>query len=295
MCKNKMKKGNVMAKHKKTALSKNKLRFKAPKLTPSKEKELFAVINSDNSIVKEKDDAKKTLCESLLPLVFSLASDYAARCPYMDKNDLIGEGTAGALEAIRHFDTNMNTRLASYSYKFIKHSITDACNTYSSALRPSTARRRRIKQLQAEINKFELEHGRKATDQELHQITGFSNKYIQNNRDGVITVVSLDGNLNPQENSTTILERYENDENGYDFREEIYRKENHKFLHESLAKLDARTQKVIVMRFGFDGKDPMTLQDTSKKLQLSIETVRRIVSAGLIQLHIMICNPHTVA
>lgn len=284
-----------MAKHKKSALSKNKLRFKAPKLTPTKEKELFAVINSDTSIVKEKDDAKKTLCESLLPLVFSLASDYATRCPYLDKNDLIGEGTQGALEAIRRFDTNMNTRLASYSYKFIKHSITDACNTYSSALRPSPARRRRIKQLQAEINRFELEHGRKATDQEIHQITGFSNKYIQNNRNGVITVVSLDANLNPQENSASFLETYENDENGCDFREEIYRKEKHKFLRESLAKLDARTQEAIVVRFGFDGKGHKTLKDTSEKLHLSIETVRRIVAAGIVKLQIMLCNPHTVA
>ncbi len=284
-----------MAKHKKTALSKNKLRFKAPKLTPSREKELIAVINSDASILKEKEDATRTLCESLLPLVFSLAIDYAARCPYMDKNDLIGEGTQGALEAIRHFNPQKDTRLASYSYQFIKHSITDACNTYSTAFRPSAARRRRIKQLQAENNKFELEHGRKATDQELHQITGFSNKYIQANRNGVITVRSLDENLNSQENSTTILEKYENDEYGCDFREEIFRKEYLNFLYDSLSKLDDRTKDAIVMRFGLDGKEPQTLKDMGEKLHLSIETVRRIVAAGLVQLQIMICNPNTVA
>ena len=266
-----------MAKHKKTALSKNKMRFKALKLTPSKEKELFAVINSDASTVKDKDDATRTLCESILPLVHSLAFYYVTLCPYMDINDLIGEGTQGALKAIKHFDPQKEVRLVSYARKDITGSITDACNRFSSAFRPSKSRRRRIKQLQNESKNFELEHGRKATDQELHQITGFSNKYIQDNRNGVITVRSLDEKINSR-NSTTILEKYENDECGCDFREEIYRKEIMRFLYDSL-----------------DGKDPQTLKDMGEKLHLSIETVRRIVTTGLVQLQIMLCNPNTVA
>ncbi len=45
-----------------------------------------------------------------------------------------------------------------------------------------------------------------------------------------------------------------------------------------------RERRILLMRFGLDGKDRMTLEEVGKKLRLSRERVRQLEERGLMRL-----------
>jgi RNA polymerase sporulation-specific sigma factor len=71
-------------------------------------------------------DAIKTLTEHNLRLVALLSKRYETATynnPYIELNDLISIGTIGLIKAIKSFDINKNTRLATYASHCIENEI----------------------------------------------------------------------------------------------------------------------------------------------------------------------------
>lgn len=76
----------------------------------------------------------------------------------------------------------------------------------------------------------------------------------------------------------------------WDIEEKLPDKEIIEEINVRLDKLDERTRKVLVMRFGLNGEDPKTLEEISQKIDLSRESVRQIEKKGLKVLKNLIGN-----
>ena len=54
-----------------------------------------------------------------------------------------------------------------------------------------------------------------------------------------------------------------------------------KSIHKALAHLDARGRKVIELRFGIGGNEPLPLREVAKRMNLSAEGVRKLERRAL--------------
>lgn len=68
--------------------------------------------------------ARDELVEYNIPLVRSIAQKYAAHGITAD--ELVADGSIGLMEAIAKFDTDRNTRLSSYAYRYIQGAICES-------------------------------------------------------------------------------------------------------------------------------------------------------------------------
>jgi len=73
--------------------------------------------------------------------------------------------------------------------------------------------------------------------------------------------------------------------------EQLHRQHEFKQLADSLSQIGPRSATILRMRYGLDGKAPMTLREIGKRVQLSRERVRQIESIALRQLNEVLVGP----
>jgi RNA polymerase sigma factor for flagellar operon FliA len=110
-------------------------------------------------------DTREKLIEHYLPLVKLVAGRIAIGLPqHVDKDDLIGNGFFGLIEAIERFDLSRGVKFETYAVARIRGSMLDSLRAQDWI--PATVRQ---KARQYEHAVAELEHslGRSATDEEI--------------------------------------------------------------------------------------------------------------------------------
>lgn len=89
--------------------------FRAPWLSAEREHVLIREAQAGNATAMEE------LCQSHLRLVVQIAARY--RRPWVQPEDLVGEGSVGLIEAIRRFDLSQTTRLSTYAAFWVRARI----------------------------------------------------------------------------------------------------------------------------------------------------------------------------
>jgi len=219
------------------------------------------------------EEAKHKLIESNLKLVVSVAKHYTGQG--LDLMDLIQEGNLGLIRAAEKYDYRKGIRFSTYATRWIRQAITRAIANQACIVRIPVFMKERINKLSRQIRELEQMIGREPTIEEIEKHTGQSRKFIEEYKKIThdFNLFSLDEMIQGTD-QIPLVEAIPSDDPGLDTR--LIKREKREAVREAIADFDERTQKIIRLRFGFDGEEPKNLKEIGEEIGLSREWIRRI-------------------
>ncbi len=230
-------------------------------------------------IMNAVDSARNELIQGNLRLVLCIARLYRGRGMTFD--DLVQEGNIGLIRAVVRFDHNRGNRFTTYAAWWIRQSIIRGIYDKARLIRLPL----RFIELKNCIFKsyYELfkEFGREPTPAETAERAEVPVKEVQR----VLMLAAQPISLETRIRETEVrLEETLEDEDALSPVEEYYSRELVEIMHKLLSTLKPREEKILRMRFGFDGGPVETLEMIGKKLKLSKERIRQIQNEALSKL-----------
>jgi RNA polymerase primary sigma factor len=239
-------------------------------LTAEKERDLGWRIINDND-----PEAKDHMIRANLRLVIAIAKNYMNRGVTLP--DLIEEGNVGLIRAVEGFDPAQGARFSTYASWWIKQSIKRTLINASQPIHIPAYMIELISRCKAASKSLEEKLGHAPTMSELAAEMQVPLGKLQIIR-RALRAYNAPNQVETQGSEGDVSEFadvFEDTKSGSPT-ESAERKEILKVIMGLLEKIDARDAQVLRLRFGFDGAEPMTLNDVGIKVGLTRERVRQI-------------------
>jgi RNA polymerase primary sigma factor len=257
--------------------------------------EYFTDVNRYTLLTKEEErdlirrmqegdeQARDKLIGSNLRLVVSIARRYVGRgLPLLD---LIEEGNVGLIKAASRFKLEVGCRFSTYATCWIRQSVRRALSDKAKPVRIPSYLAPKLAQWKRRAKRLSMEQDRHLTLRELafeleipkenygvfHSAMATSNSISQ--------TISLDGSGDESMIEGLKSKDPKSPEEACLDNEEI------EYVLGLLDEMQERDALIIRMRFGMDGKDPLTLREIGDRVNLSRERVRQIENKVLKKLY----------
>jgi len=243
-------------------------------LTREQEVELGTAAKSGSERAREK------IVAANLRLVVSIARRYQGMG--LSFSDLIGEGNLGLIKAAEYFDVDLGFRFSTYASKWIRQSITRSLANHSRTVRiPANVIANLRKYLQTERDLAQKKNGEHTID-DVSEELGLPVAKVTDLARLTRSTLSMDSPLG-DEAQTTLYDLVPDGRQGSPL-ENAAASLNRRRITMLLETLDERERRILNYRFGLDGQEPMSLEQTGKKIGVTRERVRQIEKRCLLKL-----------
>jgi len=245
---------------------------KVPLLTAADEVSLAKRIESGD------ESARRVMIESNLRLVVSIARRYLGRG--LSLQDLIQEGNFGLMRATRKFDHRRGNKFSTYATWWIRQSITRALADKGRTVRLPVHIVERLAAIRRTIQSLNQELGREPEPEEVAEAVGLTALELQALLDVAEVPLSLDATMDPDGNGSGLMALVAdtNQQSAFDV---VFRGIRARSIAEAIMDLPDRERQVLVLRYGLDGRDPVTLGEIAAEFRISRERVRQIEARAL--------------
>jgi RNA polymerase primary sigma factor len=272
---------------------------RVPLLTPAEEIELAHHVQAGKPLLALEEHqrtpqqkrqlrmaqrARDRMMAANLRLVVSVAKKYQNQG--LELLDLVQEGAIGLERAVDKFDPGMGYKFSTYAYWWIRQGMTRAIDNSARTIRlpihisEKLSKMRRITRelshrLGRQPNRLELAHAMGTTPEELEELMAQS-----------APCASLDAHARGDEDRSTLGELIA-DPASNEHLDSMDRHIQKEHLGTWLAQLNDREQKILRLRFGLEGSEPLTLAEIGRQINVSRERVRQLEAKAILKLRLM--------
>ena len=245
---------------------------KYPLLSAEEEKEIAEKAITGDVAAKQK------LAESNLRLVVSIAKKYIGHTK-MSFIDIIQEGNIGLMNAIEKFDPSLGYKFSTYATYWIRQAISRAIKEQSREIRLPTYVIEALSKINAAKNELFHTLGREPTISEISKHIDLPVSKVKLYLDASKEPVSIDKTID-DDGETTVGDLVA-DDSSTDYLQEIQNESNKKIIMQVLDTLSEKEKQVLELRFGLNGKRPLTLEAAGEVIGVTKERVRQIEKDAL--------------
>jgi RNA polymerase sigma factor FliA len=208
--------------------------------------------------------------ETFRPLVYKIANAmHVYESGVVSKEDLISAGMLGLLDACKKYDETMSVRFETYAYFRIKGAILDELRSSDPA---SRSLRKKLRAIQEAYELVEKDLGRTATDQEIIQFLGISERefYQTLQESWALKTSSLDRPGHEEDDEQVLA--YIADTSSPDPLQELTRAEAEEIIRQVIERLPEKERLVVTLYY----YEELSFKEIAEVLNLSYARISQL-------------------